>query len=692
VTEYGARLFPQHQALLKASAISVAVATDRGYVSVDTKARLDSIDIPKTHQLVPGLLIPVYGPESTNGEAATWQYRPDHPRVDVKGRPVKYVTAMRGMVVDVPPALRPYIGDPSRPLWITEGIRKVDSAITAGIDCLGVLGVWNWRGTNANGGATALGAWEHIALNGRDVFLCFDSDVMVKDAVRKALDRFCGFLKYRKATVRLVILPDIGEGKTGLDDYLAGGGTVDELDSDGRIIWPSELRAFTKRSPDPRPAPLPPPESDGARLLDDVAAFIERFVALPSEHALVASTLWAAHAHGLDCFESTPRIGYLAPERECGKTRALEIITLLVPNPMHAVNATPPALFRAVVDHPTILYDEIDTVFGPRAKENEEIRGLLNAGHRRSGVAYRCVGEGTKQQVVAFPAYCAVAFAGIGDLPDTIMSRTIVIPMRRRAPYERVEPFRARLHDAAGHQLRDRLASWMQSKVKELTEAWPDMPDGVTDRAADVWEPLLAIADAAGGSWPERARDACVALVAAASETASESLGVRLLTDLREVFGDQQVMSTETILTALHEMDESPWADLRGKPLDARGLANRLRKYEVRSQTVRVSTAINGITVDATPKGYKREDLWDAWTRYLPVPLGGKSATSATSDTTQVSEPRMDDDMGFAVGHDESMGEPITDTVTSTAADVADVADAPPAEREATATPQWDWQ
>jgi hypothetical protein len=366
-------------------------------------------------------------------------------------------------------------------------------------------------------------------------------------------------------------------------------------------------------------------------------------------------------------------------------------VTLLVPHPMHAVNATPAALFRAVADHPTILYDEIDTVFGPRAKENEEIRGLLNAGHRRSGVAYRCVGEGTKQQVVAFPAYCAVAFAGIGDLPDTIMSRTIVIPMRRRAPYERIEPFRARLHDAAGHQLRDRLASWMQSKAKELTEAWPDMPDGVTDRAADVWEPLLAIADAAGGSWPDRTREACVALVAAASETSSESLGVRLLTDLREVFGDQQVMSTEAILAALHEMDESPWADLRGKPLDARGLANRLRKYEVRSQTVRVSTVVNGITVDATPKGYKREDLWDAWTRYLPVSPGDKSATSATSDTAQVNAPRMDDDMGSAMGHGNPMDESISDAVTCTAADVADVADRPEAEKKATMAPQWEW-
>jgi hypothetical protein len=166
---YGLGIFPQHAALLRESAISPDVARQRNYQSVDTKTRLGSIDIPKSHRNVPGLLIPVYGPECLNGEASTWQYRPDRPNIGANGRPVKYVTAMRGMVVDVPPAVRPRIGDPSAQVWITEGIRKVDSAVTAGIDCLGLLGVWNWRGTNDRGGSTALAVWDHIALNDRDV-------------------------------------------------------------------------------------------------------------------------------------------------------------------------------------------------------------------------------------------------------------------------------------------------------------------------------------------------------------------------------------------------------------------------------------------------------------------------------------------------------------------------------------------
>jgi hypothetical protein len=388
---------------------------------------------------------------------------------------------------------------------------------------------------------------------------------------------------------------------------------------------------------------VPPPElpEDGAELLNDVEAFLSRFVAFPSEAARIATTLWCAHAHGLGYVESTPRIGYLAPEKACGKTRALEVIATLVPNPMHAVNATPAALFRSVVNKPTILYDEIDTVFGPRAKENEEVRGLLNAGHRRSGVAYRCVGEGTKQKVQEFPAYCAVAFAGIGDLPDTIMSRTIVIPMRRRGPGETVEPYRARLHEKDGHALRDRLAEWMLASTS-IDDAWPKMPEGVTDRDADVWEPLLAIADAAGGDWPERARVACVALVAAASESGVESLGVRLLRDLRTIFvptndkGEQAgephpALPTEVILGALHTLPEAPWSDLpgrlRSKPLDARGLATRLRQYGVTPGVIRVG--------EHTPRGYKVEDLLDPWSRYLPVLPCRNSATSATAQPAQ---------------------------------------------------------
>jgi hypothetical protein len=205
-------------------------------------------------------------------------------------------------------------------------------------------------------------------------------------------------------------------------------------------------------------------------------------------------------------------------------------------------------------------------VFGPKARENEEIRGLLNAGHRRGAVAGRCVVRGKRVLTEEIPAYCAVALAGISDLPDTILSRSIVVRMRRRAPGERVTPYRRRVHGPEGEQIRKLLEDWAGSAVDTLTETWPTMPTGIEDRDADIWEPLLALADEASGNWPTKAREAAVALVADAKGS-TPSLGVRLLADLRDIFGDNDVMSSEQIVDALNSLDEAPWGDLYGKHL-----------------------------------------------------------------------------------------------------------------------------
>ena len=364
------------------------------------------------------------------------------------------------------------------------------------------------------------------------------------------------------------------------------------------------------------PAPRETPQdSNGAAALDAVEEFLRRFVAYPSEDAVVAHVLWIAHTWVMGCWESTPRIAFLSPEPGSGKSRALEVSELLVPRPVHAVNVSAAYLFRKVSDDdglPTVLFDEIDTVFGPKAKENEDIRGLLNAGHRRGAMAGRCVIRGQNIETEELPAYCAVALAGLNDLPDTITSRSIIIRMRRRSPGETVEPFRHRVAEPQAAPLAEGLAEWISAKALSLREAWPDMPHGVEDRDADVWEPLLAVADAAAGDWPDRARVAAVALVADLKENTRETLGVRLLTDLRQCFkakGDPEHLSTEEILVYLNGLDESPWGDLRGKELDARALSRRLRNYTVKPKNVRVDEKIH--------KGYSRSDLVDPWNRYL---------------------------------------------------------------------------
>jgi len=391
----------------------------------------------------------------------------------------------------------------------------------------------------------------------------------------------------------------------------------------------------------PPVVPALPPARSAAEILDSVRGFICRFVAFPSKAALDSVALWAAHAHLVHVGENTPRLALLSPEPGSGKTRTLEVLELLVPRPMAVLNASAPPIFRSIgsENRPTLLFDEVDAIFGGRPGKDEpaqDLRALLNSGHRKGAKIPRCVGP--RHDVEFFPTFAAVAMAGLGDLPDTLMSRSVIIRMRRRSPGEHVEPYRRRVHESAGTDLHDELVAWAQTVTDRVRGAWPEMPDGITDRPADVWEPLLAVADAAGGHWPETARDACVKL-ARVAENREASLGVKLLADLRTVFADSDALHTETILEALHKLDESPWADMRGKPLDPRGLARRLKQYEVGSVDVKLA--------DVNRKGYRREHLWDTWTRYLPDPdpdpdpapaPSPGSATCATSATDPDSE------------------------------------------------------
>jgi hypothetical protein len=352
----------------------------------------------------------------------------------------------------------------------------------------------------------------------------------------------------------------------------------------------------------------------GAELLDQVYEFLGRFIAYPDRHAQVAHTLWIAHTHLIDHFETTPRLAFISPEPASGKTRALEITELLVPNPVLAVNVSPAYLIRKIAaeDGVTVLFDEIDTVFGNRPKEsNEDVRALLNAGYRRGAVSGRVVMQGATAITEELPSFAPVALAGLGMPPDTILSRSIIVRMQRRAPNERVTPYRRRDHAAEGERLCAQLASWAAAIADRITV--PDMPDRIADRDADCWEALFAVADAAGGHWSDAARVAGVAAVSASREGRGEGHGIRLLSDLRKIFGGDKYKLTTVILKALAEVDESPWADIRGKPLSDVGLANRLRPYGINPKTIRIG--------GTTPRGYWREDFEDAWRRYLP-PIG----------------------------------------------------------------------
>ena len=188
-------LLLQHAQLLADSAISLEVAKARGYESIEKKVRLEDLGFGIKQRRIPGLLLPVHG---VNGEVVLHQYRPDEPRHNSEGKAQKYETPVNAsMRLDVPPACRSQLGNPERPLFITEGIRKADAAASHRLCCIALLGVWNFRGTNADGGLTMLVDWDSIALNGRDVYIVFDSDVMLKPAVNQALRRLKAILERR---------------------------------------------------------------------------------------------------------------------------------------------------------------------------------------------------------------------------------------------------------------------------------------------------------------------------------------------------------------------------------------------------------------------------------------------------------------------------------------------------------------
>jgi hypothetical protein len=344
----------------------------------------------------------------------------------------------------------------------------------------------------------------------------------------------------------------------------------------------------------------PIPETDGARVLSDALAYQKRFVRYPSEHAAVAHSLWIAHTHMMDAWESTPRLAFLSAEPTSGKTRSLEISEPMVPNAVSTVNASAAYLFRKAGSdegQPTVFFDEIDTIFGPKAKEHEDIRGFINAGHRRGATYGRCVVHGTIVTTEDTPVYAAVAVAGLGWLPDTLLARSIIVRMRRRLRTETVEPYRCRDHAPQGKEIGRRLAGWASTVVEAAKDMRPEMPVGVEDRAADCWEPLLAVADLAGGQWPRLAREAAVALVAASQNQTPVSLYLRLLGDVRTVFwknltavaqSQPKGLPTKRLLEDLYALDDAPWSTLnKGEAYTPTQLATCLFEYGAKSDYLR---------------------------------------------------------------------------------------------------------
>lgn len=359
-----------------------------------------------------------------------------------------------------------------------------------------------------------------------------------------------------------------------------------------------------------RPLDLPDPDPwraavGGANLLDELSGAIRRYVVL-DPHEADAAALWTIGAHAFDAWTIFPRLFVTAPEKGCGKSTLLDVLSRSVPRPLGASSISAAALFRTIeAAHPTLLLDEADTY----ARDDEDLRGILDGGHRRDGAVIRTVGDNHEPR--QFSAWAPAALAAIGHLPGTIEDRSIIIPLRRRRPDEPVESLR---FDRASEleDLARKAARWARDHVPALAAADPEMPDGIHNRAADNWRPLLAVADLAGGDWPERARQAALALMAGGDDEVS--LRVELLEDIRDAFAERAAdrLSSDELVAYLGSLDERRWPEFRGgKPITKAQVARLLKGFGVSSGSVRLPDG-------RTPKGYYRSAFADAFARYLP--------------------------------------------------------------------------
>jgi hypothetical protein len=352
----------------------------------------------------------------------------------------------------------------------------------------------------------------------------------------------------------------------------------------------------------------PWPETvDGPPLFAEIVLTIEQFVVMRRSAAMTVA-LWCAITYLTDAVDVLPRLSITSPTRECGKSRLLAVVGALVQRPLVASSITPAALFRAIqAARPTLLLDEMDNA---RLVENDELRAILNSGHTRASAwTVRTVGE--QHEPRQFSTWAPIGFASIGSLPDTITSRSVRVPLRRRRPSERVLPMRESRLTAELEPLRRRLARWCTDHAQGVAGANPALPDALADRAADNWAPLLAIAHQIGGDWPQRALGAAVAEV---GQSARESLGEMLLRDIRDIFHERRIdrLPSRDLAASLGSMESRPWPDMGGgRPITQRGIARLLAPFGMEPRNLKLPAGV-------VAKGYHAEQFQEAWEAYCP--------------------------------------------------------------------------
>lgn len=425
---------------------------------------------------------------------------------------------------------------------------------------------------------------------------------------------------WRAEVARLSKLPPIEYDRERQAAAAALGCLASTLDHEVRVARGAGSGPMGQGAPLDLPEIEPWPERvDGSRLLTEIAAAVRAHVILPAEtaHALA---IWAVFTHCLDVFDFAPRLLLKSPEPGCGKTTLLDVLAELSPRPLPVNNITASALFRAVeLARPTVIIDEADTFL----TENEELRGLVNSGHRRSiAFVVRNTEIQGQHEPRKFSTWAAMVIAGLGGQHRTIEDRSIVVELRRKLPGERTARLdgeaRQRLHRLARHAAR-----WVLDHRLEIAKANPVVSE-LQNRAADNWGPLLMIARAAGGPWPEFARAAALALSEARD---TSSYGTMALEDIRDLFlrkSNPDDLLSKTIVEELAGLEHRPWPEISaGKPISPNKLAKLLKPF--------------GIAPKHRQDGnvYRLSAFTEAWSRYLPPLPGDQTFSPSETHTNQ---------------------------------------------------------
>lgn len=397
---------------------------------------------------------------------------------------------------------------------------------------------------------------------------------------------------------------------------------------------------------------------DGAQLLKSLQTFVRRFVVMTFEQAVV-SAVWILHTFAIEAFDVTPYLAIISAEKRSGKSRLLEVLGLLSKNPWHAIQPSEAVLFRYIEAHsPTLLLDETDALFTASSSDRQEaVRALLNAGNRRGVTVPRCANHG--KELIHFKTFCPKALAGIGDLPDTVRDRSFRISMRRKKRSEEAARFRVRDVQAEAEELRDRAEAWALHHLDSLAKARPALPSDLGDRAQDGAEPLLAIADLAGGSWPEDTRRALIELAGEQAADDDPSHGIELLTDCRSIIETLRLkdghIKSDLLRSELLSRPDSRWKTFQhGEALDMQTLAKKLRPYDVRPKVFKN---------DGVPaRGYRIAAFLDAFERYLPPVQSDEPEDEAASPPVTTRNPETTRPGSGASGYRVPVTSPVTDS------------------------------